>query len=101
MKKNVICIGLLALAGLVNSQTFDPPGSTSGTPAYRKAQTGFGMTSPPAMNMVEIETSVPDDGLSITQLGSGNCLIKLNNLGTGGFNWSLNSADNSSFPNGA
>jgi len=98
MKKNVIFISLLAFSSLLNAQEFNPPGATPGTPAYRKAPTGFGMTIAPGTNMVEIETTSPNDGLSITQRNSGASLIKLNN--TTGTNWSLNSLDNSSAPGG-
>jgi hypothetical protein len=100
MKKHVISLSLLALSGIMSAQTFNPPGSNPSTAVFRKGLTGFGMAVPPTVHMVEIQTSVSNDGISITQLGGGTSLVKLNNASPGGFNWSLNSNSNSSNPSG-
>jgi hypothetical protein len=100
MKKKLITASLLTLSCLTQAQEFNPPGSLPSTNSFRDGRTGFGMFVPPAAHMVEIETNMPNDGLSITQLGPGDCLIKLNNNGPGGTQWSISSNNSGSIPPG-
>ncbi len=55
---------------------------------------GVGTVSP--LNKIHISTAIADDGLLITQTGSGSAGLILNNTTAGGKQWSLNSLGNGS-----
>lgn len=69
MKKQLVLGSLVALSGFAYGQ-FLPGGALPSTDVYRDGKTGFGMTSAPTTNKVEIETFTPDDGLMIYQRNS-------------------------------
>lgn len=66
MKKTFLLAGLLSAGYFANAQIFNG-GTVTSSSLYRDGKTGFGMTTAPSTNKVEIETSTADDGLSITQ----------------------------------
>jgi hypothetical protein len=96
MKKQVITVALLAISTFINAQSFNPAGSPPNAPIYRDGQTGFGMFVPPTVYMVEVESQLPDDGISITQLQNGSSCLHLNNLAPGGQNYFVGSTSASS-----
>jgi hypothetical protein len=69
MNKQLILAGLTALSYFTYGQ-FLPGGAIPSTDIYRDGKTGFGMTTAPITNKVEIETFTPDDGLMIYQRNS-------------------------------
>lgn len=90
MKKQLILGIFLGFTVLTTAQNFNTTGTSNNI--FRSGKTGFGMSTAPANNILEIETSQADDGLSITQKNTnqgwrGSAAIYLKNVT--GHNWGL------------
>ncbi|MGZ4036342.1 MAG: hypothetical protein ACXVPQ_00850 [Bacteroidia bacterium] len=92
MKRTLLAAGLVTAGYFATAQTIFNGGTTSSVSIYRDGKTGFGMTTAPSTNKVEIETSTADDGLSISQKSTspgsrGAAAIYMKNAT--GHNWGL------------
>jgi hypothetical protein len=93
MKKQLLIGSFAALYSAGYAQNFNPGAGTNNS-IYRDGKTGFGMTTAPASNMVEVETTTADDGIMITQKNNnpgiqnkGSAALYLNNYS--GHKWGV------------